>query len=274
VAFFRPSGYRPGHYVLVQRILDHLEARGKAPGLTDILVLSPIPNGKVDVNAASIISTDLIGGSWAYPDADYTERAKIWREHFTYDAGLVYYLAHAESVPARIRDELNRWGLCRDEWAGTGNWPPLLYVREGRRLVNESVLTQRDLVERPVKPDAIGLGSYRVDGHTVSLYEGQGHELYAEGAISLPVPVPYQIPYAVLVPDRSEADNLLVSVTVAASHVAYASLRMEPQYMIMGEAAGVAAAFAVERRSAVADVPVWELQRLLRLRGARIDPLP
>ena len=271
VPFRKPSGYRPGHYVLLQRILDHLETRGKDPGLADILVLSPIPDGKVDVNSGSIIGTDLIGGSWEYPDADYAERARIWRQHFVYDAGLLYYLSHAESVPERIRDELNRWGLCRDEWTGTSNWPPLLYVREGRRMVNESVLTQHDLVEHPLKADSIGLASYRVDAHTVSLYEGINGQLFSEGAISLEVPSPYQIPYSILLPPPSATDNLLVTVSVAATHVAYASLRMEPHYMIMGEAAGVAAALAAEGLVAVADVAVSELQRLLRLRGARLE---
>lgn len=273
IPFPRPAGYDLGRFLLLQRILDELEERGQRPVLTDILVMSPIPNGKVDVNAASIAGTDLIGGSWAYPDAGYEERARIWAEHFAYDAGLVYYLANEPTVPNRIRDELGRWGLCRDEWASTGGWPPQLYVREARRMVNGSVLTQRDLVDSPRKADAIGLGSYRVDAHTVSQYEGEGRFLYTEGALSLAVPEPYQVPYGILVPDPAEVGNLLVTVTVAASHVAWASLRMEPQFMIMGEAAGVAASLAVRDGIGVADVPAWELQRHLRLRGSRIDPL-
>ena len=271
VAFGKPAGYRPGRYLLVQRILDHLEVRGKSPALSDILVLARIPNGKVDVNSASIIGTDLIGGSWAYPDADYDARARIWSEHFGFDAGLLYYLSHDESVPRRIRDELNRWGLCRDEWTASGNWPPLLYVREGRRLVNDAVLTQQDLTEDPQKDDSIGLGSYRVDGHTVSLYAGADGQLFSEGGISLVVPSPYEIPYSILVPPTRATANLLVSLCVAASHVAYASLRMEPQYMIMGEAAGVAAGLAVESDVHVADVPVFQIQRLLRAQGARLE---
>jgi hypothetical protein len=87
----------------------------------------------------------------------------------------------------------------------------------------------------------------------------------------VPVP-PYGIPYRSLLPRRAECENLLVSVCISASHVAFSSFRMEPQYMIAGESAGVAAAMAARGRRAVHDVAIGELQDRLRRRGQLLDP--
>jgi hypothetical protein len=79
---------------------------------------------------------------------------------------------------------------------------------------------------------------------------------------------PYQIPYRVMLPKREQATNLLVPVCFSASHVAYSSLRMEPQYMILGHAAGVAASLALQGRKPVQDISVASLQKELKSQGA------
>ena len=50
----------------------------------------------------------------------------------------------------------------------------------------------------------------------------------------------YQIPLSVIIPDAAEATNLLVVSAMAATHIGLSSLRMEPQFMIVGQAAGAA----------------------------------
>jgi FAD dependent oxidoreductase len=78
---------------------------------------------------------------------------------------------------------------------------------------------------------------------------------------------PYPIPYRSLVPRREDAENLLVPLCLSASHVAFGSVRMEPTLMLLGHAAGVAAAQAARRDVAVQDVDVTALQRDLRDAG-------
>ena len=59
---------------------------------------------------------------------------------------------------------------------------------------------------------------------------------------------PYPIDYGAIVPKRSECRNLLVPVCVSASHMAFGSIRMEPVFFALGQAAG--AASAVRARTA------------------------
>ena len=57
-------------------------------------------------------------------------------------------------------------------------------------------------------------------------------------------------------------------VCFSATHVAYSTLRMEPQYMILGHAAGVAAKMAIDGNVAVQDVDAAALQARLKSQRA------
>jgi hypothetical protein len=159
----------------------------------------------------------------------------------------MYFLANDPGVPETIREEMNLWGLCADEFTDTGHWPHQLYVRDGRRMQGEYILTQHDLDHARTQYDAIGMGSYNIDIREVQRvwmqvprYPRMVAEVVNEGYLSVPVP-----PY----------------------HVAFSSIRMDPQYMILGHAAGIAAAHAAGNDVAVHRIDIPMLQRVLLAQG-------
>lgn len=269
----RPSDYDSGMYELLRR---YLKIRNPKT-LRETGVIGPhinLPNQKAEINSAGPISTNLYDGSnWPYPDADYSLRDKIWNRHLQYTKGLLYFIANDPSVPENIRTEAKQWGLCKDEFADTKYLPHQLYVRAARRMLGEYVLTQNDLEKDTIKYDAIGMGSYNMDvrhiqrnWEWISRFPELKGEVFNEGYLSIPVH-PYQIPYRSLVPKYDECSNLIVPVCISSSALAYASFRMEPQYMIAGHAAGVAASIAVKNNIAVQRVDINTLQTKLLNQG-------
>jgi hypothetical protein len=270
-AFPMPPAYRPARYELLARLIRaRTQSEGRVPALGTLMKIDRLPNGKTDVNNNGPFSTDYIGGSWNYPDATYAERARIWQAHKDYQAGFFYFLANDPQVPEPLRQEMNRWGLCKDEFTDTDNWPNQLYIREARRMVGEYVMTQKDLQTDRAKPDPIGMGSYNSDSHNVERIADATGYVRNEGDMQVPVQ-PYQIPYRVMLPKLAEATDLLVPVAFSASHVAYSSIRMEPQYMILGHAAGVAAHLAIESGKPVQSIDVSALVSTLRKQGAILE---
>ena len=140
-------------------------------------------------------------------------------------------------------------------------------------MVGEYVMRQKDIQAELTKPDPIGMGSYNSDSHNLQRVVNPEGFVRNEGDMQVAVQ-PYQIPYRVLLPKKGEAENLLVPVCFSATHVAYSTLRMEPQYMILGQAAGVAAAMAIRGHVAVQDIDTAALTRTLVEHGAILEYAP
>jgi hypothetical protein len=267
----QPANYDPMRFELMARLLAAMQQKqGRASKLAEVISISSIPNHKADMNNNGPFSTDHIGKSYDYPNANYARRAEIWRDHEEYIKQYFWFLAHDPRVPAPLQKEANEWGLAKDEFTDTANFPNQLYIREARRMVGEYVMIQKDIQTDLAKPDPIGMGSYNSDSHNVQRIVNKDGFVRNEGDMQVAVS-PYQIPYRVLLPKKSEITNLLVPVCFSASHVAYSTLRMEPQYMILGQAAGVAAAMAIRAGVAVQDIDTRQLTRTLVEHGAILE---
>ncbi len=266
----RPKSYDPVRYTLAKRYLE--SAKGNL-SLEDFLGLVRIPNGKADVNSTGPISTDMLGASWEYPEASYGRRKQIWDEHLAWAQGLIYFLQNDPAVSESIRDAAQRWGLAKDEFIDTNHWPHQLYIREGRRMLGEYLLTEHDLENHREKYDSIGMAGYNIDirevewlAHKVYVFPNVIDQVFTEGYLSMPVQ-PWQIPYRALLPIQQECSNLLVTVCISASTVAYGSFRMEANYMIAGQSAGAAAALAIKSKRPVHQIDITELEAQLRASG-------
>ncbi|MDW0112424.1 FAD-dependent oxidoreductase [Sporosarcina saromensis] len=252
--FPKPAHYDDKRYGLLLRYIQS--------GVWDAMKLhTMLPNGKSDLNNYGAISTDHIGMNYDWPEGSYQRREEIFQDHVNYDMGMLYFLANDSRVPDAIRQEVNEWGLPKDEFIKTGNWPHQLYIRESRRMISEYVMTDRNCLQQTFVDDSIGLASFHMDSHNCRRVVIDGR-CVNEGDVQVPIG-PYEISYRSIRPKATECTNLLVPVCLSSSHIAYGSIRMEPIFMILGQSAGVAAALAIQHETTVQDVNYEELKQEL-----------
>lgn len=239
-------------------------------GIGKVTNIAPVPNGKTDANNQhkAFLSTDLPEENWPWPSASWE-----WRDRYSvrlreYILGLLWFCQNEPELPEAFRNLCAEWGLARDEYQDNGHFPRQVYVREGRRMAGEYLFTAHDALPKgdgrpPVHADSITASHYALDSHAVRKREAG--RVHLEGFFSMRT-APYTVPYRVIVP--REVEGLLVPVAASATHVGFSTLRMEPCWMALGEAAGLAASLAVERSTPVRSVSIADLQTELLLMGA------
>lgn len=256
-----PSNYDPARFELLGRYLEALVKSGLKPKLSEFWNPIWMPNQKTDINNNGGFSTDFIGANYNYPEADYATRARIAREHEDYTRGFITYLATEPRVPPNMRAEMQSWGPCRDEFPDTGGWPRQLYVREARRMVSDYVMTEHNCRGTKLAQDSVGLGAYNMDSHNCQRIVKNGR-VENEGDVQVSVR-PYPISFRSLIPKSTECVNLAVPVCLAATHIAYGSIRMEPVFMILGQSAATAAVMANEDGVPISEVNYQKLRTRL-----------
>lgn len=256
VPFPKPRDYDEKRYELLLRNFEAGDMR--LP-----LKIDMMPNGKTDTNNNGAVSTDYIGANYKYPDGTYAEREKILADHISYQQGLMWTLANHPRVPAKIREQMAKWGLAKDEFTDSGNWPHQIYVREARRMIGEYVHTENDCRRRRDTPMSVGMGSYNMDSHNCTRILMPDGTVQNEGDVQVNPGGPYRISYKSIIPKRAECTNLLVPICVSSSHIAYGSIRMEPVFFILGQSAATAAAIAIDDNLPVQDVNYDKLQKRL-----------
>jgi hypothetical protein len=290
----KPEGYRPARYELLKR---YVNAAPDPTWWNLVYSRGPLKLNEGDCNSAGPVSLDYVEGSRHWVEASYAERERIFQDHVNYQQGYLYFLANDASIPAELRGRVSRFGLPKQEFPETGGWPHELYVREGRRLRGDYVLTEHDCLGKTSVEDSVGLGSFIMDSHVVrriiykSAKEGRithlrtskpeeitaaqrewkGDMVGVEGQFDYAVPKPYRISYRTLRPKKADCVNLLVPTVISSTHPAFGSMRMEPVFMILGQSAGAAAALAIDGGLAVQDVDYAKLRAILLKEGQLLD---
>ena len=259
-----PPGYDSKRYELVARFIEACLAIGDDMDLRWFSKHDPLPNDKWDFNTATF-GGNLPGASHAWPEASYAQREQIAKEHENYHRGLLHFLATDPRVPEKVRKDMQRFGLPKDEFTDNGGWPHQIYVREARRMVSGFVMTENHTFGRQPVAKSVGLGSYGTDVHEIRRIVKDGVVIregkIATGRDGAP---PYAVGYDAIVPRKAECENLLVTFAMSCSHVAFASIRMEPVFMVTSQSAATAAVLALDAHQAVQDVDYEALKpRLL-----------
>lgn len=262
----KPANYDPSRYELLARLF---KAQPDMRDINQYFIWTPMPNHKTDINNRGAFSTDMIGMSQGYPEGTWEERQSIINAHRDYTLGLLWFYITDPRVPSNLKEFVSKWGLPKDEYTECGNWTPQLYIRECRRMVGEYVATQADCEGRGNATDGIAHAAYNMDSHNceriITLNSSGKWMVENEGDVEIPGGIPYPISYRSITPVRGECTNLVVPVCCSATHIAYGSIRMEPVFMCLGQAAGIAVGLAQkEGLSAIQDVDYRKIQDIFR----------
>ncbi|MEY4688348.1 MAG: hypothetical protein RIR76_2371 [Verrucomicrobiota bacterium] len=227
----------------------------------------------------SLIAPTVFGCNAAYPDGDWPTRSRIWKFHQDFLRGITHFLRTDPSAPARLKERARIAGFDPGQFDDTSGWPHQLYVREARRMVSGYIVTQRDMEGTTDPADSVGLASYGVDDWPYAMHPLDGKVALQGGEYSMLYLEEkhrgiYRIPYRAITPHERECRNLFVPVCCSASHIAMTSIRMEPVWMTLAEAAGVAASLAIGGELAVQRVDYAKLRAKLLLAGAVLDRPP
>ena len=110
-----------------------------------------------------------------------------------------------------------------------------------------------------MRSNSIGIGHYPIDSKPVHSKTDMSTPDKGEGDFFLSnVITPFQVPFGAIIPKNVE--GLVVPVALSATHVAFSAIRMDATWMVIGQAAGVAAAISVKESVAVREIPVTKIQ--------------
>jgi ribulose 1,5-bisphosphate synthetase/thiazole synthase len=277
-----PDDYNANDFELVGRYVDYISETSDNQEELHRRLSWIFPGwlnaGEYNYQRRSLITMAPLGINHLYAGGDYGTKARIWKSYQNYFRGLHHFLSTDHRVPKKFRDKTASLGLDKFHHPETNGWPHQLYIRVSRRLVGLYTITEYDVYNQTQVDDPVGLAQYGIDTYPArriwferndSLFVAIEGNMFVGGAVG-PTNSPYPIPYRAIVPKKHECTNLLVPVLFSASHLGYASARMEPTFMVVGESAGIAAIHALEENVPVQDIEMKRYLDKLKEIGQRL----
>jgi hypothetical protein len=274
-----PPDYDASEFELVGRYVEHLTRTIDDPRALNDRLRRIFPGwmnaGEWNYHRDSLFTMAPVGISHQYAAGDYAAKARVWKQHQDYLRGLHHFMSTDPRVPEAFRRQTAALGLDRRPHPETHGWPHQLYIRVARRLNGRYTITAHDVYNRTTVDDPIGLAQYGIDTYPARRiwFRDEGQiQVGIEGKMFIggsrgPTNVPYPIPYRAITPQADRCCNLLVPVCFSASHLGYASARMEPVFMICGQSAGIAACRALEENTSVQQIDPAALRQALEQAG-------
>jgi hypothetical protein len=214
--------------------------------------------------------------NWPFRSNDYRdtkrdlyENPESRNEHFSRAKDLT--LSYIHYIQTRLNHP--EWGLAEDEFPTEDKLPFIPYIRESRRIKGIYLMVEKDVVPAensfrpPLQKSSIAVGDYFLDHHHSSFFNEPEKRLEEK----LPANAPFQVPYFSLIP-KGVSGLLAAEKSISVSHIVNGCTRLQPVVMLIGQAAGAAAALSVKKDSDPRDIPVGELQEILLAAGCQLFP--
>jgi hypothetical protein len=199
------------------------------------------------------------------------ERERFYKEARTQSLWFARYVQDTLGRRFSMADEVFPRSKEND---GIGGVALIPYNRDTRRLEGFKTLTEKEILPNIAAgekarylPDSIAIGNYANDHHYFEMAD-PGSEKHFK---AMPKSIrwggrysgtPFSIPYSALIP--VETDGLIVAEkSWSVSHLANGATRLQPVCILVGQAAGAAAALAVQKNIQPFDLKVNELQAIL-----------
>lgn len=270
-----PEDYKSEDYELIGRYIEYLKKTIPSSNELILKLKQIFPgwknDGEYNYQRKSLITMAPVGISHRYANGDYATKSRIWKMHKDYLKGLYHFMSTDSRIPQDYKNYVKGLGLDINHHPETNGWPHQLYIRVSRRLLGSYTITEHDVYNKMEVEDPIGLAQYGIDTYPSrrivaerndSVFVALGGKMFIGGAQG-PTNIPYPISYRAITPLSHECTNLLVPVCFSATHLGYASARMEPVFMINGESAGIAAAQAIDEKVSVQNIDQSKYQKRL-----------